>query len=593
LAKRSQQKTRRPEIVPREASVPRTAVTEAPGADLRPVIPGWRTLYSYSLLAALTLLCLLPFSGRAFHVDDTLFVWAAQQIAKHPLDPYGFRLTWDRSELPMAEVTQNPPLASYYAAIIGVTAGWSERALHLGFLLAPLALIIGTYRLAGKFTRLPLLAALATLWTPGILVSASSVMCDTMMLALWVWAVIFWMEGVETQKPLLLMTAALLISAAALTKYFGLSLIPLLLVYSAVRTRRIGSWACYMVIPIIILAGYEFWTAQLYGHGLLSTAAEFAGAQRVYADASVLAMTFVGTSFTGGCALPALLIAPLIWPRKWMVRGAMLSAIAAAGFVFGEIHVGLQMAADPDLAARHQHLSLIGAQLTLCIGGGLSALALALTDYRKRRDAASLLLGLWVLGTFVFAAYLNYAVNARSVLPLIPAVGILAARRCEQIHMVQRKVMMIGLAIALLTSAFISLCVAQGDAALANSARHAAEILGRRTRSQGANLWFGGHWGFQYYMQALGARPMDYEGSEVEAGDFVALPQNNVGQRGIQRQFVASSEVITLPLQSWASTICAGLGAGFYSSYWGPLPYAFGSIPPEEYALIRVARNPQ
>ena len=42
---------------------------------------------------------------------------------------------------------------------------------------------------------------LATLLTPGFLVSANSVMCDTMALALWLWAIIFWVEGLEPQKP--------------------------------------------------------------------------------------------------------------------------------------------------------------------------------------------------------------------------------------------------------------------------------------------------------------------------------------------------------------------------------------------------------
>src|SRR5207248_6815140 len=160
----------------------------------------WSSRHSYLLLTGLTLLCLLPFSGRAFHVDDPLFVWSSQQIVKHPLDPYGFSLVWDNFSEPMSEITKNPPLACYYLAAIGSIAGWSERALHVGFLLPTLALVLGTYRLSLRFTRSPLIAAAATLLTPGVLVSASSVMCDVMMLAFWVWAVIFWMEGFDQQK---------------------------------------------------------------------------------------------------------------------------------------------------------------------------------------------------------------------------------------------------------------------------------------------------------------------------------------------------------------------------------------------------------
>jgi hypothetical protein len=71
--------------------------------------------YSYLLLSVTTIMFLAPFSGRAFHVDDTLFMWTARQIVKQPLNPYGFDLVWDTERVPMSEVTQNPPLASYYA----------------------------------------------------------------------------------------------------------------------------------------------------------------------------------------------------------------------------------------------------------------------------------------------------------------------------------------------------------------------------------------------------------------------------------------------------------------------------------------------
>ncbi len=161
--------------------------------DLEPLLPAersflarWGPLCSCLLLAAITLAALIPFSDKAFHIDDTLFLFAAKQIVKHPLDPYGFQLVWNTTLQPMSRVTENPPLACYYAAFVGSLAGWSERALHLAFMVPALALVFGTYRLARRCTQFPLLAALVALFTPGILVSATGIMCDTMMVALWV-----------------------------------------------------------------------------------------------------------------------------------------------------------------------------------------------------------------------------------------------------------------------------------------------------------------------------------------------------------------------------------------------------------------------
>lgn len=150
----------------------------------------------------------------------------------------------------MSEITKNPPLACYYAAAIGAIAGWSERAMHLGFLLPALAMVLGTYRLAQRFTRSPLIATAATLLTPGVLTSATSVMCDTMMLAFWTWAVVLWVEGLDSGKQRYLLASGLLMAGAVLTKYFGICLVPLLFVYSIARQRRLGVWAYYLALPI-------------------------------------------------------------------------------------------------------------------------------------------------------------------------------------------------------------------------------------------------------------------------------------------------------------------------------------------------------
>ena len=63
-----------------------------------------------ALLALIIATALAPFVNKAFYVDDPLFIWMAQQIVRHPLDPYGFHLNWSSFIQPMSEVMQNPPL---------------------------------------------------------------------------------------------------------------------------------------------------------------------------------------------------------------------------------------------------------------------------------------------------------------------------------------------------------------------------------------------------------------------------------------------------------------------------------------------------
>ena len=446
-------------------------------------------------LAILTVLLLAPFLGKAIHIDDTLFVWIAKHILKHPVDPYGFQVVWYGSSMPMHEVTKNPPLAAYYAALAGAWAGWSEFYLHLAFVLPAVIVVLGVYRLGRGLCDSPALAAVLTLAAPGFLVSSTSLMSDVPMLALWLVAIVLWREGLETESPLRLGASALTMAACALTKYFGACLIPLLLLYTIWKKRRGGLWMLWFLVPVCILAGYQVWTRGLYGHGLLSDAVTYARESRNVDPPSPLAATLVrlsplaavlvGLSFLGGCALPALTFGAWLWSKRAIVVGLALAVAGAIAVALGWIVAG---------PFPSDHPWFLAVQFGLFIGGGLSVLALAWSDFWHRRDADSVLLLAWVLGTFSFAAFVNWTVNARSVLPLIPAVAILIVRALGPYPKHGSWMM----AVPLTASLLISLWVTWSDTRLANSAREAAEVICGESQNQPENVLFQGHWGFQY-----------------------------------------------------------------------------------------------
>src|SRR5436305_7595206 len=114
--------------------------------------------------------CLVPFVGKAFHMDAPLFLYAARHIQEHPADFYGFTVNWYGTDMPMSEVMQNPPLAAYHTAIVARLFGWTEPVLHIAFLLPAVLAIWGTYRLAGIFSQRPGIATFAVLLTPAFLV---------------------------------------------------------------------------------------------------------------------------------------------------------------------------------------------------------------------------------------------------------------------------------------------------------------------------------------------------------------------------------------------------------------------------------------
>jgi hypothetical protein len=93
-------------------------------------------------------------------------------------------------------------------------------------------------------------------------------MADVVMLACYVWAIVFWVEGLEENRDGLLLWASLLVVAAALTKYFGISLLLLLGVYVwRFYNRKAATGVAFLILPLLVLGAYEGYGVLLYDHG--------------------------------------------------------------------------------------------------------------------------------------------------------------------------------------------------------------------------------------------------------------------------------------------------------------------------------------
>lgn len=543
------------------------------------------------LVAVVTIAVLAPFLNKAFHIDDPLFLWIAQQISTHPGDPYGFAANWYVSSQPMFSIMQNPPLSCYYMALAAIFLGWSELAMHGAFLVPAVVAALGTFFLARRLCHSPLLAALLLLFTPVFLVSATDVMCDVWLLALWVWSIECWMSALERNSAWLLFLASILAAAAALTKYFGVALVPLLAVYTVVRERRVTHQILYLLTPILVIASYEVITEAKYGQGLFSNAMLVSWNENAKSEQYFLQQLFVGLSFAGGCLFSVLFYAPWLKLRRSSRRAGSLAAevragrangwgpnfqILIVGFALFVVLVPLfHFGAGLPLSA-----TLEGA---LFVTTGIGILVLAFADVLQHKTADSLLLFLWVFGAFVFAAMMNWTISARAFLPMAPAVVILFIRRLRVpgangslIHWWP-----------ILPAAFASLLITIGDYKFANTARIAASQFQQRFRNESGTVWFEGHWGFQYYMQQWRAKPLDLAQHGLVPGDVLILPINNTNvSRKPAAPTIASVEQMNYA-QFFAITVSRETGAGFYSSKWGPLPWAVGFVPPERYLVFR------
>jgi hypothetical protein len=209
-------------------------------------------------------------------------------------------------------------------------------------------------------------------------------------------------------------------------------------------------------------------------------------------------------------------------------------------------------------------------------------------DLARRRDADAVLLALWVLGTFVFASFVNYTTNGRALLPLVPPVAILlgrqiAARRGDRplSPALRYAPLLPGFALALL--------VAWGDASIADASRVAARYAGATHGSAPGTLWFEGQWGFQYYMRQVGARQVDVRRNVLRPGDALVSHTNSTIRLGVSPQAATLVDVIEIPA-AWVTTMALDTATGFYAIQWGPLPYRFRPGYAERFEVRRIDR---
>ena len=535
----------------------------------------WAAAHPLATIGLFILLTLGPFLNKAVHNDDSLFVWTAEQILKHPGDFYGFDVNWTGHTVPMSGENRNPPTTSYFLAGVMAVFGEREMALHAALLLVAFAAAAGIFQLAKIWCARPLLAAFIAMSTPVFLVSATTLMCDAPLLALWIWTVVFWERALKNGKAIHFLAAGLFAGLAVLTKYSALPLLPLLPILGIFRKRNLGGWLLWLAVPLVMIELYQFGTGKLYGQGLISAAADYAAQTRYGVAGGWANKTVIGLAYAGGCLLPVLFFARRLWTKRELLIGGGL-AVAAAMAALWATGVGSQF----DWSFR--------LQMGLMLVAGIHLLLLAAAELWRQRDAISLLLALWLGSGLVFATVLNWTVSARSFLPLIPAAAILVARGLTRKFFSVEKPGAFFWPLAL--SATLGVVVAAADYSLASSARAAARELAVEYPSSTNTLWFQGHGGFQFYLEKSGAFPVDFSRSVLAPGEIMIVPSNNSNLITPNASDVENMAVLEFPACSWLSTVNAATGAGFYGA-GGFLPFVFGPVPAETYFVCRVLRT--
>jgi acetyl esterase/lipase len=487
-------------------------------------------------LAGLAAAVVLLDAVKPLTVDDCGFHQFAAQIARHPLDPFGFDFLGGDP----AMQTLAPLLLPYWVAGAMRLLGEQPWLWKLSLLPFALLLTFALHALSRRFARgleWPLTAML--MLSPTFLPSWN-LMADLPALALSTAAVAVYWRAADRSSLGLAALAGLLAGLATLAKYTGFVAPAVFLLHAALYGgRRRGLLAA--ALAALVFAGWEVYVASVYGeshflhhlgrHGvplvrrlrvvlpLLTTLGALAPCLGLLGLAALGAsrrVVLAAAAFAGlGFAVAALV--PLPWQvlARSPEDGSPRTTLTAVLFALNGVGVVAVSAAAAWRLLRRR----VGLQ-----PAGPNRQVENLPYEAGRRDDWFLLLWLGLeagacLAMAIFPAA-RRLLGVEVVLTLL--VGRLAARACAA---PERRRLVRG---AVVGSALLGLAFFGIDLWEAQARKAAAERAAGWVRRQGGDGWFVGGSGFDFYAERAGLRRVTKHAGP-RPGDWLVLETTHAG----------------------------------------------------------------
>jgi 4-amino-4-deoxy-L-arabinose transferase-like glycosyltransferase len=266
------------------------------------------------------LILALPFSNKAYHIDDTAFLYIADQIMKDPLRPYSFSLEW-LSDTKSATELFDTPLVSYYIAFISWIFTRSEIILHISFIIFHIITGISFYYIVRKFINNSLISLISTLIllsTPTFIVNSQNLMPDVPMLSLFLLATALFIYGVDREKHVFLFLGSVVAGFAYLTKPNAIVIIPLFLLYCFLSKK--SKYMIYQTIPLAFIILFAVHNYVFEGKVLLLSYLPFLTGAKESSFNVLAAYFFSNLSYIGGATLfPLFLLYPFILKKRNLI----------------------------------------------------------------------------------------------------------------------------------------------------------------------------------------------------------------------------------------------------------------------------------
>ncbi len=489
---------------------------------------------------ALAVFVTLANAAKPVVVDDTAYLLFARQIAAEPWNPYGFELFWYTQPQPAMTVLA-PPVVPYWLAA-GVRL-FGENVPLLKCWLFPFVWLFARSAdaLLRRYARQTGTQVLLLLLVSPTVLPMVNLMLDVPAAALGLAAVVLLTRAADSGSWRGAAAAGLVGGLAAQTKYTML-LLPVVMLWYGLVYHQLARTVVAVAVAVAAFAVWETWLDQRYGQShfvlhALSQAGGPPGGERLETWVRIVNALEEKSALVG--ALVAYLggLAGAVGFYGAAAVGVPRRLIALAG---GVTTAGL--AAVVYLPRRHTILGpdggtsltvvlwwTLGVAVLLVTLRGVALLLLRCEPKRARislrsHSRDSLFLAGWLLLELAGTVVLSPFPAGRRVVGVSVVAALLVARVAGRVGRARPGRRPPTWVVPAGVAAGVLFALLDGYDAWVEKAAAGRAAAVVRDAGGGGEVWFVGHWGFEFYCKREGMSPYIPGRSEVRPGDWLVVP---------------------------------------------------------------------
>jgi len=523
-------------------------------------------------LAVIVVAGIAPFSGRAVHLDEHLYLQAARAAQTNWLFPQQTPIVFFGTASPDLAAHTHPPVIEYYlAALFWLFGGFSEVPFRLAFSVFAIAAVVAFFDLAQRFTQQPFLVALLFAWSPAFFVYAPTLMMDIPMLAFLLAGFAFYFRHLDGRRRMLVpaavsFTLAVGTGYTALVPLACLTLTVLLDPLRSLPPKAAGGPAKELLAlaagPLILGLWLIAMTVH-FGEFPLARMIDYFLPRRSILHNALATLSFLG----GTAAFPWILGWTLRWKPALCI--ASLGAAAAASFLLpwpsGPQQLWYIVLSSAGLAVLVHGIA--NCELRIANLWGRSSDQFAI----RNSQFAIPFLFLWLLTTLLFFVVIGDLIAVRYLTLVLPPLYLILLREASRRRMIH----------AAIPTAVLAILIASADLAFVNSHRDGVARVVAAAERRGSRMWGATELGPRFYLERLGVPTLTSQDDRPQPGDLVIRPKwlpdglfrYSLGER--LENNVTVLETFTLGHDFPLQTFNTRAGAGFHSSRTGMTPFAF------------------